>query len=145
MVARRLAATMLRLWMCLIACLVFGEPALAQSQGKVVFLRLPVNQARALGQIEGITVEVSCSRISGLRNVPDLYDITMGYDMPTVNVFNAVPRLGGAAVDLAKWDGVIGVRIPPDADSKSCFEVTVTVGGRTGESRTWKGRQLGLP
>ncbi len=50
----------------------------------------------------------------------------MGYDMPTENVFEARPRLGAAAVDLSRWSGVIGIRTPADADSLSCFSVTVT-------------------
>jgi len=122
-----------------------GRAQAAESQGTTVFLRLPVKQAKAFGPIDSIHVEVACSWISGLKNVPELYDIQMGYDMPTVNMFDADPRLGAAAVGLAAWDGVIGVRIPPDADSRSCFKVTVSVGGRSGKFETWTGRQLGLP
>ncbi|MGN6094370.1 MAG: hypothetical protein ACTHOL_18625 [Luteibacter jiangsuensis] len=45
----------------------------AAGAGQVYYLRLPLAKARALGAIDSIHVEVSCSRISGLRNVPDLY------------------------------------------------------------------------
>jgi hypothetical protein len=114
-------------------------------QDQVFFLRLPLADAKALGAIEQIHVEVACSWISGLKHVPELYDIQMDYDAPTVNVLHAEPRLGGAAVGLSQWDGVIGVRVPSDADSRSCFDVKVMVGGRSGETRNWTGRQLGLP
>jgi hypothetical protein len=122
-----------------------GSTHSAESQSTTVFLRLPVRQAKAFGPIESIHVEVACSWISGLKNVPELYDIRMGYDVPAVDMFDADPRLGAAAVGLAAWDGVIGVRIPPDADARSCFKVTVSVGGRSGKFETWTGRQLGLP
>jgi hypothetical protein len=107
------------------------------------FLRFPPEDARALGQIDRLTVSVRCSWISSLRNVPELYNIQMGYDIPTENVLEAEPRLGAAAVELLRWTGVVGVHIP-DGDAKSCFEVTVTAEGRSGAERTWTGRQLGL-
>ncbi len=98
-----------------------------------------------LGQVDKLIVTVDCSWIASLKGVPELYNIKMGYDMPTQNLLVARPRLGTAAVTLAQWTGVIGVRIPPDADAKSCFAVTVTAEGRDGATRTWKGKQLGLP
>jgi len=122
-----------------------GSAQAADSQSTTVFLKLPVKQAKAFGPIDSIHVEVACSWISGLKNVPGLYNIRMGYDIPAVDMFDADPRLGAAAVGLAAWDGVIGVRIPPDADARSCFKVTVSVGGRSGKFETWTGRQLGLP
>jgi hypothetical protein len=101
--------------------------------------------AEALGQIEKLNVVVQCSWIVALKSVPELYNIEMGYEMPTENLLEARYRLGAAAVRLAQWSGVIGVRIPPDQDARSCFSVTVTVEGRTGATRTWTGNELGLP
>jgi hypothetical protein len=69
----------------------------------------------------------------------------MGYDIPTENVLEAKPRLGTAAVELSRWNGVVGVQLPSDADRKSCFNVTVTAEGRSGVTRAWGGAQLGLP
>ena len=120
-------------------------PSYAAGAGQGYYLRLPLAKAEALGAIESIHVEVSCSWISGLRNVPGLYEIKMGYDVPMVNEFDAEPRLGSAAVDLAAWDGVIGVRVPPDVDSRSCFDVKVVVEGRSGTVLNLSGKQLGLP
>lgn len=120
-------------------------PSYAAGADQVYYLRLPLAKAEALGAIDSIHVEVSCSWISGLRNVPGLYEIKMGYDVPMVNEFDAEPRLGSAAVDLAAWDGVIGVRVPIDADSRSCFDVKVSLGGRSGVVLNLSGKQLDLP
>jgi len=109
------------------------------------FLTFPPSDAEALGQIDKLKVTVACSWIASLKGVPELYNIEMGYDRPTQNSLEARPRLGAAAVELTDWSGVIGVRIPSDADAKSCFAVTVTAEGREGVSRTWSGKQLGLP
>ena len=109
------------------------------------FLRFPSNEAKSLGQIDRLVVTVACGWISALRNVPELYNVNMGYDIPSENVLDAQPRLGAAAVELSGWSGVIGVRLPSDADRKSCFKVTVTAEGRSGEKREWDGAQLGLP
>jgi len=117
----------------------------ADEQQEVYFLRLPASEAKSLGQIERLVVTVTCSWISGLRNVPELYNVNMGYDIPAENVFDAQPRLGAAAVELSRWNGVVGVHLPSDADRKSCFKVTVTAEGRSGIKREWTGPQLGLP
>jgi hypothetical protein len=117
----------------------------ASQQEKVYYLSLPANEANALGQIDRLVVTVACSWISGLRNVPELYNVTMSYEIPSENVLEAKPRLGAAALELPSWSGVVGVRIPSDADSKSCFKVTVTAEGRSGEKREWDGLKLGLP
>jgi hypothetical protein len=108
-------------------CVAAGQPE------KVYFLPLPLNEAKALGQIDRLVVTVACSWISGLRNVPELYNVNMGYEIPAENVLGAKPRLGAAAVELSRWSGVVGVRIPSDADSRSCFKVTVTAEGRSGK------------
>lgn len=129
----------------LLLLMAFGSGLAEAKQDAVYFLRLPERDAKTLGAVDMINVSVSCGWISGLKNVPELYDIEMVYDVPTTNMLKAEPRLGAAAVDLSKWDGVIGVRLPQNADAKSCFKVEVMVGGRSGETRVWTGRELGLP
>jgi hypothetical protein len=120
-------------------------PCAAAEPARVHFLYFPKSDIESLGQIDKLNVTVDCSWIVGLRNVPELYNVEMGYEIPTQNLLEAEPRLGAAAVALSQWNGVIGVRIPPDADAKSCFDVTVTAEGRSGVTRTWKKRQLGFP
>ena len=120
-------------------------PCLAALPPQVQFLTFPKADVEALGQIDKLNVTVDCSSIASLKGVPELYNIEMGYDMPTQNLLEARPRLAAAAVTLTEWSGVIGVRIPSDADARSCFAVTVTVEGRAGVTRTWSGKQLGFP
>jgi len=124
---------------------VLAEPCLASPPAQVHFLTFPKSDAEGLGQIDELDVKIDCSWIASLKGVPELYNIEMGYDMPTQNLLEARPRLGAAAVELREWSGVIGIRIPPDGDAKSCFAVTVTVEDRNGVTRTWSGKQLGLP
>lgn len=120
-------------------------PCVAAEQSKVLFLHFPATDAAKLGRIDKLIVRVSCSWIASLVNMPELYDIRTEYDTPTENVFEAVPRVGSVAVDLRRWNGVIGVRVPPDADAKSCFAVTVTAESSYNSAvRHWTGRQLGL-
>jgi hypothetical protein len=122
-----------------------GTCVAASQENNTYFLQLPLNKTKSLGQIDRLVVTVACGWISGLRNVPDLYDVNMSYDIPSENVLDAEPRLGAAAVELSRWNGVVGVHLPSDADSKSCFKVTVTAEGRSGEKAEWSGSQLGLP
>jgi hypothetical protein len=129
------ASLLLASWTCMAA----------DGQRDVYFLQFPSGEAKSLGEIDHLVVTVDCSWVAALRNVPELYSIDMGYDIPTVNVLDAEPRLGAAAVELSRWNGVIGVHLPAKAHGKSCFEVTVTVEGRSGEKREWHGPQLGLP
>ena len=117
----------------------------ADAQRTEYFLVFPERDAKALGQIDRLVVKVSCSWISALKDVPELYNIQTGYEIATENVLEAGPRLGGAAVDLSRWSGVIGIRLPANADATSCFSVTVTADGRAGVQRQWSGRELGLP
>jgi hypothetical protein len=120
-------------------------PCLAAPPAQIHFLTFPKSDVEALGQIDKLNVTVDCSWIASLKGVPELYNIEMGYDMPTQNLLQARPRLGAAAVVLTEWSGVIGVRVPSDTGAKSCFAVTVTAEGREGVVRTWRGKQLGLP
>jgi hypothetical protein len=122
-----------------------AAPCVAAPPPQVQFLVFPKSDLEALGQIDRLNVVVDCSWIAALEGVPELYNIRMGYDMPTQNLLEARPRLGAAAVTLSEWSGVIGVRVPSTEGAKSCFAVTVTAEGREGGTRTWKGKQLGLP
>ena len=117
---------------------------MAGPSAQVYFLTFRESDVEALGQIDRLNVTVDCSWIASLKGVPELYNIEMGYDIPTQNRLEARPRLGAAAVALTEWSGVIGVRVPSDADAKSCFAVTVTVENREGVTHTWRGKQLGL-
>lgn len=122
-----------------------GAACVATSQQQTTdFLQFPARDVADLGPIDRLVVTVNCSWISDLREVPELYNIEMGYDTPTVNVLSARPRLGAAAVDLSKWSGVVGVHVPADADRKPCFGVTVMAQGRSGTTRQWTDGQLGL-
>src|SRR5215471_77512 len=119
-------------------------PRMAAQSTRVHFVTFPKSEAEVLGQIDKLNATVDCSWIAALKSVPELYNIEVGYEAPTQNSLEARPRIGAAAVTLSHWSGVIGVRVPTDADAKSCFAVTVTVVGRSGTSRTWKGKQLGF-
>lgn len=134
-----------RFWTALLSMFVCGSTCASVVQDRVYFLHLPTNEAKRLGVIDKITVEVSCGSISALQNVPELYDIDMGYDIPSTNTLNAEPRLGASAVDISKWNDVVGVRLPSDPDARSCFNVKVTVEGRSGARQVLHRRQLGLP
>lgn len=112
----------------------------ASSLAPAQTLTFPSGVARELGPIDKLVVVVSCGYVSGLRNIPELYNIEMGYDIPTENTFEARPRLGAAAVELPRWNGVIEVL----SSSDDCFAVKVEAEGRTGKKRQWSGRQLGL-
>ena len=128
----------------LIAVLCWAPRGATSDQRAPSFLEFPARDVRALGQIDKLVVTVTCSWISDLRDVPELYDIEMGYTIPTENVLEARPRLGAAAVELSKWNGVFGIRTPSDPDTRSCFTVTVRAEGRSGTERHWTGEQLGL-
>jgi hypothetical protein len=104
-------------------------------------LTFPKSAASELGQIDKLVVRVACGHVSSLRNIPELYNIEMRYEIPTENTFEAGPRLGAAAVELPRWNGVIAVL----SESDDCFAVKVEAEGRTGQIRQWTGRQLGLP
>ena len=123
--------------------LILGASAVCAAAGsprRELTLKFPDSADSALGQIEKLVVKVSCGRISSLRHVPELYNIEIGYEIPTQNVLEARPRLGSAAVGLSRWSDVIQVLCEAD----DCFAVSVAVEGRTGQSRQWTGRQLGL-
>lgn len=122
-----------------------GIEGRAAEHQAVYFLKIPLKEEASLGVIEKLEVIVSCSQIANLKNIPPLYDITMGYEMPVEHSLEARPRLGTAAVKLSDWTNVIGVRLPADADAKSCFKVHVRAEGRNGKAIEWSGPQMGVP
>ncbi len=118
----------------------FASIATSAEEPGVWFLRFPAADLRARGVIDKVLVTVDCGSISGLRNLPALYDVSLSYDIPTQHIFEAVPRLGSAAVMLTEWNDVIGVRLPADADAQSCFKVDVVAeSSQTGVARHWVG------
>jgi hypothetical protein len=121
--------------LAVLTSLSFGVSAPAPERS----VRFPKSDANGLGEIDKLLVTVACGHISSLRNIPELYSIEMGYDIPTQNIFEARPRLGAAAVELSRWDGVISVV----SESDDCFAVVVKVEGRTGKKQ-WTGPQLGI-
>jgi len=84
-------------------------------------MAFPKIAAIELGQIDKLIVRVSCGRVSSLRDIPELYNIEMRYEIPTENIFEAEPRLGAAAVELSRWNGVIAML----SESDGCFAVKV--------------------
>jgi hypothetical protein len=85
-------------------------------------------QSASVGPVERLVVTVDCGWIETLRNIPELYNIEMTYDMPTQNILEARPRLG-AGVTLVEWSGGITATGPEPA----CFGVIVHAEGRDGE------------
>ena len=128
----------------LVLAVLASIPSVAADQPQVRFLKFPAADVAFLGQIHKLYVTVSCASIATLNNVPELYNIRMGYDLPTHHVFEATSRLGAAAVDLSRWSEVIGISVPGDTDSKSCFTVKVIAQGFNGYRREWYGPQLGV-
>ena len=68
-------------------------PCAASEPARVHYLTFPKSDSESLGQIDKLNVTVSCSWIAGLKNVPELHNIEMGYDIPTQNLLEARPRL----------------------------------------------------
>ena len=126
---RSLGVISMKHWLA-IAIAAMCASAFAQS-AKVVHHTVTFTSAQsvAVGPIEKLVVTVDCGWIETLRSIPELYDIEMRYDMPTQNILEARPRLGGAAVSLAEWSGGITATGPEPA----CFGVAVHVEGRKGE------------
>jgi hypothetical protein len=103
-------------------------------------LRFSKSAAGKLGTINKLKVWVDCGHVSSLRNIPELYNIDMGYEIPMQNILEAWPRLGAAAVQLSQWDGVIAVL----SESDSCFAVRVEAEDMDGKNVKLNGRQLGI-
>lgn len=102
-------------------------------------LTFPNSEVSQLGQIDKLVVTVACGRVSNLRNIPELHNIQLRYEIPTEHILEARPILGAAAKNLRRWNGVITVL----SESDDCFMVKAEAEGRTGR-RQWTGRQLGL-
>ena len=85
-------------------------------------------------------MRIVCGHISSLRNIPELYNTKMGYDIPAENILEAQARLGAAAVQLQRWNDVIEVL----SESDDCFNVTVEAKDMGRKGLKLNGRQLGL-
>ena len=118
----------MKIWGTLVIACICAFPAAAASDTLSHTVKFSAAQSEAVGAVEKLVVTVSCGSIVTLQNVPELYNLEMGYDLPTVNVLEARPRLGGAAVSLTRWSGVVTA-----TGSGSCFSVAVHVEGRASE------------
>ncbi len=124
----------------LLAVVAFAVCATVSSPAPEHTLTFPKSAASKLGRINKLSLKVACGHISSIRNIPELYNINMGYEIPTENIFEAWPRLGAAAVELTRWNGVISVI----SESDDCFSVSAEAEDFDGVRRHLNGRQLGL-
>ncbi|MBS0193924.1 MAG: hypothetical protein JSR34_06730 [Proteobacteria bacterium] len=84
-------------------------------------------------------VTIDCGYISSLQTIPELWDINMGFEMPSQQLFRATVRLGAAAAQgLGPWARSIRVV----STDNSCFKVKVQAVGREQEYH-WGSDQLG--
>lgn len=131
---------MKRLWFAFVVLgSVFALPATAAPPTEGVLIRFPRATADTLGPVDKLVIAVTCGSISGLADVPALYDVEIEYDISTRVTLEARPRLGAAAVGLMQWSSVVKVR-PADG---GCFRVDVSAEGRSGVAH-WTGKDLGL-
>jgi hypothetical protein len=115
-------------WAAVVVAAICAYPALGHCERVRKSVKFDAAQSEAVGPVEKLVVTVTCGRIVALRNIPELHEIRMLYDMPTVNVFAARPGLGAAAVTLKQWSGVIRT-----AGEGSCFRIAVRAEGRSGQ------------
>ena len=101
-------------------------------------LVLPASLFRAGDALQELKVTVDCGYISGLLDIPELWDIKMGFNIPSVQLFHATIRLGSAATEgLGSWAHSIRI-VSMEND---CFSVKVVASGRDQEYH-WSGAQL---
>jgi hypothetical protein len=101
-------------------------------------LVLPASLFPAGDALQELKVTVACGYISGLRDIPELWDIKLGFDIPSVQLFHATVRLGSAATEgLGSWASSIRIV----SIENDCFSVKVVASGRDQEYR-WSGAQL---
>jgi hypothetical protein len=58
----------------------------AAERPQMSYLVFPPADAFVLGQIDKLSVAVSCGRIVALTSLPELYNISVGYEIPAENV-----------------------------------------------------------
>ena len=120
--------------------LVFTFPALGapSSAPPARTLVLPASLVQGGDAIEALDITVNCGYVSALKQIPELWDIKMGFDIPAIQLFHANARLGAAAtVGLGQW--ARSIRIV--ASDTKCFSVHVVATGREREYH-WAGSQL---
>ena len=101
-------------------------------------LVLPASLVQSGDAIQALDITVNCGYISALTQIPELWDIKMGFDIPTAQLFHATTRLGAAATEgLGQW--ARSVRIV--SSDTTCFSVHVVATGREREYH-WSGAQL---
>jgi hypothetical protein len=106
-------------------------------------LRLLMPEERMLDDdaAEKIKVTIDCGYITAIDKIPELWNISMGFDLPTVQEFEARVRLGAAAMPkLGGWNGSLRVQI----SERACFKMTVVVEGRREHTYKWSGKDLRL-
>src|SRR5262245_32574298 len=107
----------------LLASLAGAAPGLAASSRDPSLL-MPEERMIVGDVAEKITITVTCGYISSIERVPELWNVTMGFDIPTQQEFEATVRLGAAAgPKLGGWNGTIRIHT---WDAK-CFKIDVTV------------------
>ncbi len=109
--------------------LVFAADAPAPN-GKPRILVLPEQLIDEDEALQKLSVTVECGYISEIRKIPELWNIRMGFDMPSVQLFEATVRLGAAAKPkLGGWSRSLRI-----ANWESdCFSVKVVATGRDHE------------
>ena len=101
-------------------------------------LVLPSSLLKAGDAITELNVTIDCGYISALQYIPQLWDITMGFNMPEQQEFRATVRLGAAAANgLGPWAQSIRIA----GRHNACFSVKVRAIGREAEYQ-WSGSQL---
>jgi hypothetical protein len=115
-------------WAAVVIAAVCAYPASGHCERVRKSVKFDAAQSEAVGPVEKLSVTVTCGRIVALRNVPELYEIRMLYELPTVNVLESRPRLAAAAITLKQWSGVIRT-----AGEGSCFRIAVRAKGRSGQ------------
>jgi hypothetical protein len=90
---------------------------------------------------ERIKLTIDCGYITGIDKIPELWNISMGFDLPTVQEFEARVRLGAAAgPKLGGWNRTIRIAV----SDRECFKMKVVVDGREEQPYTWSGKDLRL-
>ena len=129
-------------WVTIVAAAMFALPAAGaeapSASSPARTLVLPASLFHAGDALQELKVTVACGYISALPDIPELWDIKMGFDIPSVQLFDATVRLGSAATEgLGSW--ARSIRIV--SEENDCFSVRVVAIGRDQEYH-WSGAQL---
>ena len=101
-------------------------------------LVLPAYMVSSGDAIMSLYITIDCGYISSLQTIPELWDINMGFDMPSQQLFKATVRLGAAAAPgVGPWERSIRVV----SEENDCFKIKVRAVGREQEYH-WSSDQL---